>query len=101
MFRHSDFSEVDHRAGSPGDEALGNKVLQRFKEYGLKTWTDEHFVKVHDPPASGFNRVVYKNQSGESSKGFLSYSSNGSVTVSDKLNSERKCENKLEESVLK
>ncbi|XP_072220505.1 transferrin receptor 1a isoform X2 [Leuresthes tenuis] len=76
----SDFSKVDHRAGSPGDEALGNKVLQRFKEYGLKTWTDEHFVKVQDPPASGFNRVVYKNQSEERSKGFLSYSDNGSVT---------------------
>ncbi|KAM4551336.1 transferrin receptor protein 1-like isoform 1-T3 [Odontesthes bonariensis] len=76
----SDFSKVDHRAGSPGDEALGNMVLQRFKEYGLKTWNDEHFVKVQDPPASGFNRLVYKNQSEERLKGFLSYSGRGSVT---------------------
>ncbi|CAG5897096.1 unnamed protein product [Menidia menidia] len=76
----SDFSRADHRAGSPGDEALGNKVLQRFKQFGLKTWTDEHFVKVHDPPASGSNRILYRNRSEESPKGFLSYSPTGSVT---------------------
>uniref|UniRef100_A0A3Q3G2T7 Transferrin receptor protein 1 n=1 Tax=Labrus bergylta TaxID=56723 RepID=A0A3Q3G2T7_9LABR len=51
----SEFSSTSHRAGSQGDEVLGNKVLTKFNEYGMKTWTDEHFVKVQDRPASGFN----------------------------------------------
>ncbi|MEQ2311227.1 hypothetical protein AMECASPLE_017665 [Ameca splendens] len=76
----SDFSEASHRAGSPEDEKLGNRVLQRFKEYGMNTWTDEHFIKVQDPPTSGYNRIVFRNMSEERPKGFLSYSGNGSVT---------------------
>uniref|UniRef100_A0A3P9BPI7 Transferrin receptor protein 1 n=1 Tax=Maylandia zebra TaxID=106582 RepID=A0A3P9BPI7_9CICH len=69
----------NHRAGSPGDEDLGNKVITKFKEYGMKTWTDEHFVKVQDPPASGYNRIVFKNGSEERPTGFLSYSANGTA----------------------
>lgn len=69
----------NHRAGSPGDEDLGNKVLKKFKEYGMKTWTDEHFVKVQDPPASGYNRIVFKNGSEERPTGFLSYSASGTA----------------------
>ena len=80
-FRYSKFSRASHRAGSPGDEDLGNKVLSGFQESGMKTWTDEHFVKVQDGPASGANRVVYKDQPAEFPKGFLSYSANGSVNV--------------------
>ncbi|XP_047223994.1 transferrin receptor protein 1-like [Girardinichthys multiradiatus] len=76
----SDFSQASHRAGSPEDEKLGNKVLQRFKEYGMNTWTDEHFIKVQDPPTSGYNKIVFRNMSEERPKGFLSYSGNGSVT---------------------
>uniref|UniRef100_A0A8C4GG21 Transferrin receptor protein 1 n=1 Tax=Dicentrarchus labrax TaxID=13489 RepID=A0A8C4GG21_DICLA len=77
----SEFSSDEHRAGSPGDDALGNKVLKKFKEYGMNTWTDEHFVKVQDPPASGSNRVVFKNGSNaEYPKGLLSYSAIGTVT---------------------
>ncbi|XP_035993854.1 transferrin receptor protein 1 [Fundulus heteroclitus] len=76
----SEFSQVSHRAGSPEDESLGNKVLQRFKGYGMNTWTDEHFIKVQDPPSSGSNRVVFKNTLQEFPKGFLSYSNTGSVT---------------------
>ncbi|KAM6920595.1 transferrin receptor protein 1-like [Lycodopsis pacificus] len=75
----SEFSSVNHRAGSPGDESLANKVLNKFKEYGMKTWTDEHFVKVKDPPASGSNRFVFKNGRDERPEGFLSYSANGTV----------------------
>uniref|UniRef100_A0A1A8IDL2 Transferrin receptor protein 1 n=1 Tax=Nothobranchius kuhntae TaxID=321403 RepID=A0A1A8IDL2_NOTKU len=75
----SEFSKPSHRAGSPEDDYLGNKVLQRFKDYGMNTWNDEHFVKVQDPPASGSNRIIYKNDPEERPKGFLSYSSNGSV----------------------
>uniref|UniRef100_A0A8C6LJB0 Transferrin receptor protein 1 n=1 Tax=Nothobranchius furzeri TaxID=105023 RepID=A0A8C6LJB0_NOTFU len=79
MFCSSEFSKPSHRAGSPEDDYLGNKVLQRFKDYGMNTWNDEHFVKVQDPPASGSNRIIYKNDPEERPKGFLSYSGNGSV----------------------
>ncbi|XP_074506637.1 transferrin receptor protein 1-like [Sebastes fasciatus] len=76
----SEFSSANHRAGSPGDEALANKVIQKFKEYGMKSWTDEHFVKVDDPPASGSNSFVFKSGREERPEGFLSYSANGTVT---------------------
>uniref|UniRef100_A0A3P9KPP3 Transferrin receptor protein 1 n=1 Tax=Oryzias latipes TaxID=8090 RepID=A0A3P9KPP3_ORYLA len=76
----SDFSKDDHRAGSPGDEELGNKVMDYFNLFGMTTWTDEHFIKVHDPPASGFNRILFKDGTEERPKGFLSYSATGSVT---------------------
>ncbi|XP_070830659.1 transferrin receptor protein 1-like [Chaetodon trifascialis] len=74
----SEFSSSNHRAGSPGDEDLGNQVLSKFKEYGMNTWTDEHFVKVQDPPVSGFNKFVF-NGVEERPTGFLSYSANGTV----------------------
>ncbi|XP_030607293.1 transferrin receptor protein 1-like isoform X2 [Archocentrus centrarchus] len=76
----SDFTSSSHQAGSPGDENLGNKVLKKFKEYGMNTWTEEHFVKVQDPPASGYNRIVFKNGSEERLRGFLSYSAQGTAT---------------------
>ncbi|KAI4809289.1 hypothetical protein KUCAC02_018189 [Chaenocephalus aceratus] len=47
-----EFSSDNHRAGSLGDEVLGEKVVKRFREYGMKIWTDEHFVKVQDAPAA-------------------------------------------------
>ncbi|TDH06268.1 hypothetical protein EPR50_G00129280 [Perca flavescens] len=75
-----EFSSSNHRAGSPDDDALANKVMKKFKEYGMKSWTDEHFVKVQDPPASGSNRVVFKNGSAMRPEGFLSYSATGEVT---------------------
>lgn len=56
----SAFASANHQAGSPGDDNLGNKVLKKFKEYGMGTWTDEHFVKVQDrspnPKQSYFQR---------------------------------------------
>ncbi|XP_063317370.1 transferrin receptor protein 1-like isoform X2 [Pelmatolapia mariae] len=76
---HCQLSSSNHRAGSPGDEDLGNKVLKKFKEYGMKTWTDEYFVKVQDPPASGYNRIVFKNRPEERPTGFLSYSASGTA----------------------
>uniref|UniRef100_A0AAX7SNT6 Transferrin receptor protein 1 n=1 Tax=Astatotilapia calliptera TaxID=8154 RepID=A0AAX7SNT6_ASTCA len=75
----SQLTSSNHRAGSPGDEDLGNKVITKFKEYGMKTWTDEYFVKVQDPPASGYNRIVFKNGSEEHPTGFLSYSASGTA----------------------
>ncbi|XP_039878359.1 transferrin receptor protein 1-like [Simochromis diagramma] len=75
----SQLNSSNHRAGSPGDEDLGNKVITKFKEYGMKTWSDEYFVKVQDPPASGYNRIVFKNGSEERPTGFLSYSASGTA----------------------
>ncbi|XP_033959771.1 transferrin receptor protein 1-like isoform X2 [Pseudochaenichthys georgianus] len=74
-----EFSSDNHRAGSLGDEVLGEKVVKRFREYGMKIWTDEHFVKVQDAPASGSNSFNYKGKQ-ESPTGFLSYSANGTIT---------------------
>ncbi|XP_037538027.1 transferrin receptor protein 1 [Nematolebias whitei] len=74
-----EFSKFSHRAGSLEDEILGDKVFQKFKEFGMKTWTDEHFIRVQDSPVSGFNKVVYKDEPEDHPRGFLSYSRNGSV----------------------
>lgn len=74
----SKLQSTSHRAGSPGDESLGNKVLMQFKENNMKTWADEHFVKVQELPASGFNKVVFKTVYRPA--GFLSYSGIGNVT---------------------
>ncbi|KAM9322781.1 transferrin receptor protein 1-like [Pholidichthys leucotaenia] len=74
----SEFTSDSHRAGSDGDEHLGNLILNRFKQYGMMTWTDEHFVKVQDPPASGSNRITFKDRE-ERPTGFLSYSASGTV----------------------
>uniref|UniRef100_A0A3Q3WYC2 Transferrin receptor protein 1 n=1 Tax=Mola mola TaxID=94237 RepID=A0A3Q3WYC2_MOLML len=75
-----DFTFESHDAGSPGDVALANKVLNKFKSYSMNTWTDEHFVKFHDPPTDGYNIVTFKNGSAEHPRGFLSYSATGKVT---------------------
>ncbi|KAK1879251.1 Transferrin receptor protein 1 [Dissostichus eleginoides] len=74
-----EFSSDNHRAGSLSDEVLGQNVVKRFREYGMNTWTDEHFVKVQDPPASGSNSFSYKGKQ-ERPTGFLSYSANGTIT---------------------
>ncbi|TNN81464.1 Transferrin receptor protein 1 [Liparis tanakae] len=75
-----EFSSVNHRAGSPGDDFLANKVMKKFKEYAMNSWSDEHFIKVQDPPATGYNRFSFKNGRDERPQGFLSYSPNGTVT---------------------
>lgn len=69
-------ASTSHRAGSPGDDNIGEKVLKKFKEYGLSTWTDEHFVKVQDLP--GTNRVSFNGENVDL-EGFLSYSVTGTV----------------------
>uniref|UniRef100_A0AAR2KWI0 Transferrin receptor protein 1 n=1 Tax=Pygocentrus nattereri TaxID=42514 RepID=A0AAR2KWI0_PYGNA len=74
----SDFSSDSHQAGSPGDEALANKLMGRFKSYGMNPWTDEHFVRVQDRPTSGTNKVTFQNKTYAES-GFLSYSATGSA----------------------
>ncbi|KAI4904695.1 hypothetical protein NFI96_027265 [Prochilodus magdalenae] len=74
----SEFSSQSHQAGSPGDEVLANKLMRRFKDYGMNPWTDEHFIRVQDPPTSGFNKVTFKDQEFTES-GFLSYSATGTA----------------------
>ncbi|XP_053293176.1 transferrin receptor 1a [Pleuronectes platessa] len=75
----SGFTSASHRAGSPGDEELRNKVVSKFTEYRMHPWTDVHHVKVQDAPTSGSNRFVFKDGTEERPTGFLSYSANGIV----------------------
>ncbi|XP_034040013.1 transferrin receptor 1a [Thalassophryne amazonica] len=74
----SEFSSNNHRAGSSGDEDLAEKVINRFKKYGMKTWTEEHFIKVQDPPLSAYNKIIFKGKE-DRPVGFLSYSANGTA----------------------
>lgn len=74
----------NHRAGSVGDKALANKIQSKFNEYGLTTWSDEHFVKVQEAPASGYNRFTFKDEDEERPQSFLSYSPSRNVTVNKK-----------------
>lgn len=75
-----------HRAGSVGDKALANKIQRRFNEYGLTTWTDEHFVKVQEAPASGYNKFTFKDAvEEEHPQSFLSYSASKRLMVMKKM----------------
>ena len=78
----SDLGSASHRAGSPGDDVLANKVLTKFKAYSMEPWTDEHFVRVQEPNARKHNQVTF-NGVAENQAGFLSYSATGNVTVSE------------------
>uniref|UniRef100_A0A4W5QAA2 Transferrin receptor protein 1 n=1 Tax=Hucho hucho TaxID=62062 RepID=A0A4W5QAA2_9TELE len=75
----SEFASESHQAGSAGDEALANKVLKRFNQYGMYTWTDEHYVKLVDPPASGSNMVTFKGSDLGTLRGYLAYSKTGTA----------------------
>ncbi|XP_074545279.1 transferrin receptor protein 1-like [Halichoeres trimaculatus] len=74
----NEFSSTNHRAGTKGDEDLGDKIHNKFEEYNMKAWTDEHFVKVQDPPTKA-NSYTFKNRT-EQLDGFLSYSLTGTQT---------------------
>lgn len=74
----------NHRAGSAGDQAVASKIQRKFQQYGLTTWADEHFVKVQEAPASGYNKFSFKDASEEHPRSFLSYSPSQSVTVTGK-----------------
>lgn len=77
----SEFASNDHSAGSPGDEALANKILEKFHKNNMKTWTDEHYVKLQVPPTSGSNSVKFRDQNLGSLQGYLAYSGSGTVQV--------------------
>ncbi|XP_028831763.1 transferrin receptor protein 1-like [Denticeps clupeoides] len=74
-----DFSSESHQAGSAGDQVLANKVLSRFRDGGLQSWTDEHFLQLQGPPPSGFNQVMFRGEQVGRTKGFLAYSATGTV----------------------
>ncbi|KAJ8011140.1 hypothetical protein DPEC_G00055090 [Dallia pectoralis] len=73
----TEFASDNHRAGSDGDEVLGNKVLNRFRLCKMQTWKDEHFVKLVDLPRS--NKVIFKGSELGSMSGFLAYSKTGTA----------------------
>lgn len=75
-----DLSTSSHQAGSPGDKALANRLFSKFQDYGMKSWTDDHYVKIQDPPVSGSNHITF-NGMDERPTGFLSYSACGKVSV--------------------
>ncbi|XP_052466070.1 transferrin receptor protein 1-like isoform X1 [Carassius gibelio] len=68
-----EFSSASHQAGSTGDEALANKIMGKFKTFGMSTWTDEHYVKVHEPGSSN-NRVLFRGNVVGKTEGYLAYS---------------------------
>ncbi|KAL1279994.1 hypothetical protein QQF64_014594 [Cirrhinus molitorella] len=68
-----EFSSTSHQAGSPGDEALANKIIGKFKTFGMSTWNDEHYVKVHEPGSSN-NKVLFRGNVVGTTEGYLSYS---------------------------
>ncbi|XP_026062139.1 transferrin receptor 1a [Carassius auratus] len=68
-----EFSSASHQAGSTGDEALANKIMGKFKTYGMSTWTDEHYVKIHEPGSSN-NRVLFRGNVVGTTEGYLAYS---------------------------
>uniref|UniRef100_A0A8C1QZ61 Transferrin receptor protein 1 n=1 Tax=Cyprinus carpio TaxID=7962 RepID=A0A8C1QZ61_CYPCA len=68
-----EFSSASHQAGSTGDEALANKIMGKFKTFGMSTWTDEHYVKIHEPGSSN-NRVLFRGNVVETTEGYLAYS---------------------------
>ncbi|XP_067310451.1 transferrin receptor 1a [Pseudorasbora parva] len=68
-----EFSSASHQAGSTGDEALANKIMGKFRSFGMAPWTDEHYVKVQDHGASN-NRVLFRGNVVGTTEGYLAYS---------------------------
>uniref|UniRef100_A0A673K356 Transferrin receptor protein 1 n=1 Tax=Sinocyclocheilus rhinocerous TaxID=307959 RepID=A0A673K356_9TELE len=68
-----EFSSASHQAGSTGDEALANKIMGKFKTFGMSTWTDEHYVNVHEPGSSN-NQVLFRGNVVGTTEGYLAYS---------------------------
>lgn len=68
-----EFSSASHQAGSSGDEALANKIMGKFRTFGMAPWTDEHYVKVHDRGPSN-NRVLFRGTTVGTTEGYLAYS---------------------------
>ncbi|KAG5268513.1 hypothetical protein AALO_G00213400 [Alosa alosa] len=81
--KFSDFSlprGVSHEAGSDGDNKLANKVLGVFKDLNMKSWNDEHFVKLPHPSSDNPNKVIFGTEVIGTTKGYLAYSEVGTAT---------------------
>uniref|UniRef100_A0A8C1HLY0 Transferrin receptor protein 1 n=1 Tax=Cyprinus carpio carpio TaxID=630221 RepID=A0A8C1HLY0_CYPCA len=78
-----EFSSASHQAGSTGDEALANKIMGKFKTFGMSTWTDEHYVKIHEPGSSN-NLVLFRGNVVGTTEGYLAYSALKTVQVNFK-----------------
>ncbi|MCJ8745245.1 hypothetical protein PDJAM_G00128060 [Pangasius djambal] len=74
----NEFSSTSHQAGSPGDKEMSSKVWKKFTDFGMKPWTDSHFVKLHVRPTKGTNTVVFRNKT-FSEPGYLAYSPTGTA----------------------
>uniref|UniRef100_A0A672NWF9 Transferrin receptor protein 1 n=1 Tax=Sinocyclocheilus grahami TaxID=75366 RepID=A0A672NWF9_SINGR len=75
-----EFSSASHQAGSTGDEALANKIMGKFKTFGMSTWTDEHYVNIHEPGSSN-NQVLFRGNVVGTTEGYLAYSAIKTVQV--------------------
>ncbi|KAI4893601.1 hypothetical protein NFI96_026848, partial [Prochilodus magdalenae] len=71
------FARDKHEAGSEGDEALANKVLNIFSSLEMSPWTDEHYVQLQVPSSSNANTVLFGSEEIGRPKGYLAYSATG------------------------
>ncbi|GAA6086083.1 transferrin receptor 1b [Tachysurus ichikawai] len=70
-----EISSQDLQAGSDGERVLGQKVLEKFRTFGMDHWKDVHYVKLQVP--SGENKVLMGSEVVGSPKGYLAYSATG------------------------
>ncbi|XP_045558605.1 transferrin receptor protein 1 isoform X1 [Salmo salar] len=75
--RLSGVEQTDHTAGSPGDNILGNHVLDSFKSLEMEPWTDMHYVQLQTPNSEKPNRVLIGQDEVCQPKGYLAYSATG------------------------
>ncbi|KAI7792605.1 transferrin receptor 1b isoform X2 [Triplophysa rosa] len=68
---------VVYKAGSSEDYLLADKIHNFFANLHMKTWDDEHFVKLQYPSSSNPNKVMFGSEEIGSPKGFLAYSATG------------------------
>ncbi|XP_072546374.1 transferrin receptor 1b [Salminus brasiliensis] len=73
------FAIDEHEAGSPGDEGLGNKVLNIFKSLEMTPWTDEHYVQLQVPSRGNPNKVLFDSEEIGQPTGYLAYSATGTT----------------------
>ncbi|XP_056594849.1 transferrin receptor 1b isoform X2 [Triplophysa dalaica] len=74
--RISEFSGVD-KAGSSEDSTLADKIHVYLRNLSMKTWVDDHFVKLQYPNRSKPNKVSFGSEEIGSTNGFLAYSATG------------------------
>lgn len=71
------YSQIGRSAGSSVDNKLGDTIHGAFTKLNMKSWVDEHYVKLQNPDSSNPNKVWFGNEEIGSPKGFLAYSETG------------------------